>query len=202
MPPSGACRIAPEFASVPPQIGALRYVNSQRQLAGALLSYMPVSLSKVVTNMSHDDLHLAYLSRLAPQCDYSVFSAISRSARARNAQAGIAGVLLFDGERFFQWMYGRPEAVTAMMSTIALDRRHTGLSFRLETLLPAGDHDRTWRAGFVDAQAMDQVAATGHGEGQQLLHAIARLIEDADLEAPVAVAALAAPPARSRCGAG
>jgi hypothetical protein len=137
-----------------------------------------------------DELHLAFFSRLAPHCDYRAFGAISRTARARNAQAGIAGILLFDGERFFQWLYGSPAATSRLMSTIALDRRHTDICVRLEALLPAIGFNATWRAGFVDAQALDEVAAIGHGDGAQLLSAIAQLVAHADLEPPLAIPAL------------
>ncbi len=149
--------------------------------------------------MAFEELHLAYFSRLAPHCDYRAFGAISRTARARNAQAGIAGILLFDGERFFQWLYGRPAATSRLMGAIRLDRRHTDLSVRLEALLPAIDFDATWRAGFVDAQALDEVAAIGRGDGAQLLAAIAQLMAHADLEPPLAISALRARRSKSGC---
>lgn len=146
------------------------------------------------------ELHLAYISTLAPGCDHSVFSAVCRTSRARNAERGIAGVLLFDGQRFCQWLYGDKTAVTRLMSEIALDPRHTDLSIRLETSLPALQFEPHWHAGFVDADALDAFAAlSGHGD-EALIEGLAKLVSQADLEPPLMVIALHA--GRSKRGPG
>lgn len=140
--------------------------------------------------MSTDEFHLAYISTMAPGCDHTVFGAVCRASRVRNAQRGIAGVLLFDGQRFCQWLYGPPDAVRQLMSTIALDGRHTDISMRLETTLPALDFEPAWHAGFVEAEALDAFdALQGHGD-DATIEGLARLISQADLEPPMLVIAL------------
>jgi hypothetical protein len=143
-----------------------------------------------------EELHLAYISTMAPGCDHTVFSTVCRTSRARNAQRGIAGVLLFDGQRFCQWLYGAPTGVRQLMSRIALDARHTDLSMRLETTLPALDFEPVWHAGFVDADALDAFAEL-QGQGDEAtIEGLTRLIGRSDLEPPMNVIAL--PARRSR----
>ena len=140
--------------------------------------------------MSTDEFHLAYISTLAPGCDHTVFSAVCRTSRARNAERGIAGVLLFDGQRFCQWLYGPKHSVTKLMSEIALDERHTDLSMRLETMLPALHFEPHWHAGFVDAEALDAFAAIDSGSDDAVIEGLAKMISQADLEPPLLVIAL------------
>ncbi|HET9976924.1 MAG TPA: BLUF domain-containing protein [Burkholderiaceae bacterium] len=141
---------------------------------------------------ANHELHIVYLSHLAPGCDYTVYSEVCRSARARNPTRGIAGVLLFDGHRFVQWVYGQRDAVRALMGAIVIDPRHTAMSVRLEAMLPALDQEPSWRTGFISADALDAFAALRRGESAALLADLARLIEEADLEPPLPVEA---PPA-------
>lgn len=102
-----------------------------------------------------DSLHVIYISRLAPDEDYRAFGAVSRTARTRNAALGVGGALLFDGERFCQWLHGSVEVVSGLLTTIALDRRHVDFK-----LLHLGGSDFTpaissWYSGFVPPFALD-----------------------------------------------
>lgn len=148
--------------------------------------------------MSTEEFHLAYLSTLSPGFDYTVFSAVCRTSRLRNAQRGVAGVLLFDGQRFCQWLYGERAVVQQLMSQIALDRRHTTISVRLETMLPALQFEPQWRAGFVDAEVFDAFEALQDSGDEATIAGLASLISHADLEPPLVVLALHA--SRSRRG--
>lgn len=140
--------------------------------------------------MASTELHLAYLSQLAPGCDYSVFASVSRASRIRNVQSGVAGVLLFDGLRFFQWMYGIPDPVSQLMVAIARDPRHTQLSTYVDAQLPALDFPAVWRAGFVEEQALDDLVALKSSNAWLMLDGIGKVLEQADLDSPVTVTAL------------
>ena len=131
--------------------------------------------------MNPEPLHVIYISQLAPERDCAVFSAICRSARARNIERGIAGVLLFDGERFFQWLHGAPDEVSQLMDTIAADPRHTEVRVLLNAQLPT-EYERGWRAGFVDPEALDAFAALGPADRSAMLDGLAGLIAQADLD--------------------
>jgi len=115
-----------------------------------------------------DPLHVIYISRLAPDEDYRTFTAVCRTARARNSALDIGGVLLFDGERFCQWLHGSAEAVSSLLATIALDQRHVDFK-----LLHLGGSDlilphRNWRSGFVAPFALDVLASKSKGATEVL----------------------------------
>lgn len=136
--------------------------------------------------MTADPLHIAYTSRLAAEHDYTVFGEICRRARERNVQHGIAGVLLFDGLRFFQWLYGEAGAVSRLMGRIAADARHTDLVLRLHQPLAALQGPAQWRSGFVEPDALDDLGPPP-GDAGRIVEAIGRLLARADLDEPVLI---------------
>jgi Sensors of blue-light using FAD len=129
-----------------------------------------------------EQLHIVYVSQLAPGHDHSVFGSVCRTARQRNAESGVAGVLLFDGLRFCQWLHGGRDAVTQLMASIAADVRHTDVSVWLQALLPAQDFAPQWRAGFVEHEALDGFTALQGAATPTLLEGLAALLAQADLE--------------------
>jgi len=127
--------------------------------------------------------HVAYTSRLAPGRNYGCFGEICRLARAFNGRQGIAGVLLFDGERFFQWLYGPGGPVDALMARIAVDPRHEAVRMHLATETPPLDVVTIWRAGFVDGDALDRfLALRTDGDPLQAFAGIGQLLVHADLD--------------------
>ena len=50
-----------------------------------------------------------------------------QTAQARNRAEGVTGVVLYDNNRFFQWLEGPDQGVERIMSSIHNDRRHTDL---------------------------------------------------------------------------
>jgi len=129
-----------------------------------------------------DELHVAYVSELAPGQTYSVFGEVCRTARSRNIERGVAGLLLFDGQRFCQWLYGKTDAVSRMFTTIANDPRHTSVRLLLAAPLPARQFAPFWRSGFVEADALDAFLSVYVNDEQSLIAALARLVGQADLE--------------------
>lgn len=73
-----------------------------------------------------------YHSQLSDQFDASCVSAIIKTARVFNAVNGITGVLVFDGERFCQYVEGPQAAVQSLVERIEHDPRHTGFTTLLD----------------------------------------------------------------------
>jgi len=76
------------------------------------------------------------------------------------------GALLFDGERFCQWLHGSGEVVSRLLTTIALDRRHVDFK-----LLHLGVSDVTpaisgWCSGFVPPFALDVMDSKPMGSAE------------------------------------
>jgi hypothetical protein len=72
-------------------------------------------------------LSLIYVSRVGSRFDLTSLDALAEDAKARNAEAGVTGLLLFNGRHFMQLLEGEPMAVRATMSRIAQDARHHDL---------------------------------------------------------------------------
>ena len=49
---------------------------------------------------------------------------LTRVAQARNARESVTGLMLYDNERFFQWLEGPPGSVERVMGSIRADKRH------------------------------------------------------------------------------
>ena len=127
-------------------------------------------------------LHIVYTSRLAADADYTAYGEISRVSRLRNAASGISGVLLFDGQRFCQWLHGEPQVTDALMQSILLDPRHTGVKTQLYTRMNLGAFAIGWRAGFVDSEALEHFDSQDFRSTDQVLAAVGLLLATADIE--------------------
>ena len=88
---------------------------------------------------------LVYCSRATPGVDDDAVHRIIRSARRRNPEQGITGLLVFGSGVFFQWLEGPRDSVTALMATLKADARHI-YSKRVFFL----DED-TWTVSYQDA---------------------------------------------------
>jgi hypothetical protein len=122
-----------------------------------------------------------YLSRLAAHANFSVFGSIVAVSRAQNRERGIASVLLFDGERFCQWLEGGPAAVQALAQRIERDPRHRDF-----TVLHRGqaDDDRLhpdWRGGYCGADDLDIFEGAAGLRGPGSVFAFLAIAARADL---------------------
>lgn len=125
--------------------------------------------------------HILYVSRLARDCNATVFKQIVGVSRENNHSHGISGALLFDGERFAQLIEGAAADVRPLMRTIEVDLRHTdvrvlfagqGLDVRL---LPR------WRTGYCEPTALDVFDATPEPSGRVTIDLFMRLVSQADM---------------------
>ncbi len=71
--------------------------------------------------------NLVYCSRAVPGTDPFALDRIIATARRRNPQQAITGVLVFGGGVFFQWLEGPRDNVTRLMDRIKADPRHQDL---------------------------------------------------------------------------
>jgi Sensors of blue-light using FAD len=98
---------------------------------------------------------LLYLSRLVAGVRYDVFSAISQVSRRRNAELSLAGVLLFDGHRFCQWLEGPRESLARVREAIAADPRHEFMSVLVDRPQPQLIAKEPWQAGYCGPDELD-----------------------------------------------
>ena len=100
--------------------------------------------------MTHPLQSLLYVSRLAAEANASCVSDIIKTARTFNAANGITGVLVFDGERFAQYIEGPPAAIDALTENLKRDRRHTDFTV-LHVVQDEGHRQfLNWSMGYSD----------------------------------------------------
>ena len=67
---------------------------------------------------------IVYASAARVDFDLAALQQLEAHAAARNVELGITGYLYFENGRFFQYLEGEYEPVTALMERIELDPRH------------------------------------------------------------------------------
>ncbi|MGI4778006.1 MAG: BLUF domain-containing protein [Janthinobacterium lividum] len=111
---------------------------------------------------------ILYCSVLSPSEPPLVVGQIVAQARARNAQRGITGLLVFDGSRFCQHLEGPNEAVDALMQRIAHDTRHSDV----RVLYSGQRSERRYRRfdlGFAQSEEPDDMAGVHELRGVEAL---------------------------------
>ena len=114
----------------------------------------------------------AYHSTLADGHDATCVGAIIKTARAFNASHGITGVLLFDGERFCQYIEGAPATLDALVERIRQDPRHQGVTTLMHEPLAQGRRYPNWSMAFSDVEddaIIDRIIAKAPHEAMALL---------------------------------
>ena len=115
------------------------------------------------------ELHeILYCSVLSPSEPPLVVGQIAGQARARNAEHGITGLLVFDGSRFCHHLEGPSHAVDALMNRIAYDRRHEDV----RVLYSGHRQERRYKRfdlGFAQSEDPDDMAGVHELEGTQAL---------------------------------
>ena len=68
---------------------------------------------------------LVYRSKAVRQLTAPELHELTAAAQARNQREAITGLMLYDNERFFQWLEGPADGVGRVMDSIRVDPRHT-----------------------------------------------------------------------------
>jgi Sensors of blue-light using FAD len=132
-----------------------------------------------VTASNHQ---LLYVSRLVAGVRYDVFSAICQVSRRRNAETSLAGVLLFDGHRFCQWLEGPAASVARVRHSIASDSRHEFMSVLVDRPLPApASAHEPWQAGYCGPDELDLLLGPERLDANQTMAIFRGIVTRSDL---------------------
>jgi hypothetical protein len=92
---------------------------------------------------------IIFTSVLTPDTSISDVAQISRIGHRYNRDHDVTGLLLFDGERFCEYLEGSRESVAALMEKIRKDPRHEALVVHYEGDHPGPRLFRRWAMGYV-----------------------------------------------------
>jgi hypothetical protein len=114
-------------------------------------------------------VRLLYASRSAAPIDEALVASILERSRARNAEAGITGILCYSspGDVFLQLLEGGRAAVNALYADIVRDARHREVTL-LDYAEITARRFAGWRMGCVSLNRVNQGAILRFSEGAAL----------------------------------
>jgi Sensors of blue-light using FAD len=125
---------------------------------------------------------LLYLSHLVPSVRYDVFAGICQVSRHNNAQRQIAGVLLFDGHRFCQWLEGPAASIALVRGSIEKDPRHEFMSVLVSRPQAAlATRTEPWQAGYCGPDDLDQLVGPERLDADEAMAIFRRIVSRSDL---------------------
>lgn len=124
---------------------------------------------------------ILYHSQLAPSAPISCVADIVKTARGFNKDHEITGILVFDGQRFFQYLEGPKQAVTGLVTAIAADPRH--VEFRLQHQGERMEERmfRNWSMAYVLVDDSEPLADLDAIEGESAMNKLKALIPMLDI---------------------
>ena len=111
-----------------------------------------------------------YVSTIAPDQPLSVVAEIAGRARVVNAELGITGLLIFDGQRFCQQLEGPQKAVLKLIDRIRNDPRHINVEVLHHGPL-AGRRFQQFSLAFSTVEDADALARMERLDGEAALAA-------------------------------
>ena len=103
---------------------------------------------------------LCYQSRASKRSNRDGLDELLEDARARNKRFGVTGMLVHEGDRFFQWLEGPPEALETLWTSIRRDDRHEDVEILGEGVTPARLFSQ-WDLRFLERATSQATAEVG-----------------------------------------
>ncbi len=97
---------------------------------------------------------LCYQSRSSEEPNADDLDELLADARERNRRFGVTGMLVHEGDRFFQWLEGPSDALSVLWNSINRDRRHTDVELLAEGVTPVRLFS-DWDLRFLERDARD-----------------------------------------------
>lgn len=122
-----------------------------------------------------------YHSRMASDADLGGIADIVKTARSFNKEVGITGMLVFDGQRFCQYIEGPQSAMQALIGRIGQDPRHTHFTPMHDAPLAGPRWFGKWSMAYVqvdDGEPLDELSRL---EGLHALRRLQVLIPELDI---------------------
>ncbi|MEZ4333782.1 MAG: BLUF domain-containing protein [Myxococcota bacterium] len=111
-----------------------------------------------------------YMSAAARPFDSEALTTLLARARARNAEAGLTGMLLYADGSFIQVLEGPEEAVDALYRRIEADPRHVEMTKLIREPIPERCFE-DWSMGFLQATRDEIARIPGLNDFLRVTHA-------------------------------
>lgn len=130
----------------------------------------------------NSNLHcVLYHSRLAPGAPLTCISDIIKTARSFNANHGLTGVLVFDGQHFLQYLEGPQQPLWDLIVRIAQDPRHVDFNLQHRGTCSGERVFRNWSMGYALVDDADPLADLGELVGEEALARLHAMVPTLDI---------------------
>jgi hypothetical protein len=126
--------------------------------------------------------NLVYCSRATAGVDDAAVARIVASARRRNPELGITGMLVFGSGVFFQWLEGPRDSIRRLMALLRADPRHENIVELTETEEARERIFPDWDMELVSGEHIRDVLldAIGAAEDEKRAQALRHLLAHVD----------------------
>jgi hypothetical protein len=124
----------------------------------------------------------AYTSCIRPEVSLTRVYEIVLASRRNNHLAGVTGILVFDGWRFFQYLEGADHSVCEIVEKIRLDQRHHNYVELLSRTFAGPRQFSQWSMGYAFSTDEELLATFTTLSTPDLLQNMPKLVADIDME--------------------
>lgn len=121
-----------------------------------------------------------YHSEIAADVDIGCVAEIAKFSRVFNQAHGITGVLIFDGQRFVQYIEGPREYVIALANKIALDTRHANFTPLHQAQLITQRLFPQWAMAYFVGDDAEPLASMLTAQGEAALCRLQKILPELD----------------------
>lgn len=121
-----------------------------------------------------------YHSEIAADADIGCVAEIAKFSRVFNQAHDITGVLIFDGQRFVQYIEGPQENVIALAKKIALDTRHTNFTPLHQAQGITQRLFPQWAMAYVSDDDAEPLASMLTAQGEAALNSLQKILPQLD----------------------
>lgn len=122
--------------------------------------------------MSSSTLHaFLYCSSICPVQSVSVVGDIVKAARDKNTSLSLTGILVFDGQRFCQYLEGPESSVASVLQSIHRDTRHTDVTLQFHGPVRGDRQFKDWAIAYAESDtemALDDLAGFKDGAALEI----------------------------------
>ena len=120
--------------------------------------------------MSQNLFCFLYYSHIAPDVPVSCVADIVKTARSFNLQHEVTGMLIFDGQRFAQYIEGPEQAIQGLIYRISSDLRHHQVVPLLHAPLEGARRFERWSMAYVLVEEQEPINELAGLPAQAALH--------------------------------
>ena len=122
-----------------------------------------------------------YHSQIAANADISCVADIVKTARHFNKGHQITGMLVFDGQRFCQYIEGPKDKLQELIDRIAVDPRHCQFEAKHQGPVLAKRLFENWSMAYVLVDDSDPLDELGKLDGTDAIHKLEQLLPMLDI---------------------